>query len=350
MRKHIISLHEDGTYMRQKRINLFLWVAAAAFLILSSYVSMDMEGQQGQVGVRFLEDEVSGERIGHIYEQEENVESLPWVTLWRMKEGVGISRADGGRRAMVKLVELWGGSEHIYPDCLMDGTSMSREDETGCMLSGKAAFEVFGSEDVLGKKVLLDGREYCVRGLLDVDDKLFLRETKEGDFSYVEAEVRAGDGTGSVRRVLAQAGVSAEDGAVLEWDAVRGLLHLLRALAIGLLGLAIVQWLMSRCRERPLWAWGVRIAAVLLFALVLARSWCFSQEFIPGSWSDFDFFGELFRSQWENYVRYLDMPDIFKDHLLFGELRLSLVCIVLSALCGMFCLIHGKWHGNAHIE
>lgn len=323
-------------------------VAAILLLLLSVFVSREIEEQKGQAGVRFTKEGIDAKQIGRIYEEEEQ-EDLPWLTLWRCKEGADICKTDGSRRATVKLVELWGDVEHIYPKCLAGGSPLSKEDKAGCMLSGKAAFEVFGSEDVIGKQVVYENCTYEVRGLLDVEDKLFVRQQKEGLFSYMEAEGCARGGMEPVREILLQAGVSPKDGAVLEWDFIRGLLHLFGAFGAGLLELAAVRWFSRRYKGRRILVWCVRAGAAALFVLVLVKGWCFSQEVIPGSWSDFAFFGNLFQEQLENYKRYLDVPDIFKDRQLFWELRLALGCIAGSAVLSVICLFQREKETSENI-
>lgn len=320
---------------------MFLLLAAVMTLLLSVFAVHGIDGQKGQAGVRFAEKKIDAKQMEHIYEEGE-LEDLPLLTLWRFEEGAGICKTDGSRHATVKLVELWGDVEQIYTECLMDGAPLSKEDKAGCMLSGKAAFEVFGSEDVVGRQVLYDNRAYEVRGLLDVEDKLFIREEDEGLFSYMEAKGSAGGVIESVRTLLVQAGVSISDGAVLAWDFIRGILHLFMALAIGMLEFAAVRWFAVRHRERSLLVWCVRVCAVLLFAVVLVKGWCFPQEYIPGSWSDFEFYENLFQEQWENYNRYLNIPSIFKDRQIFESLRLAFGCIAVSSLCSVACAIRAS--------
>lgn len=320
---------------------MFLLLAAVMTLLLSVFAVHGIDGQKGQAGVRFAEKKIDAKQMEHIYEEGE-LEDLPLLTLWRFEEGAGICKTDGSRHATVKLVELWGDVEQIYTECLMDGAPLSKEDKAGCMLSGKAAFEVFGSEDVVGRQVLYNNCTYDVRGILDVEDMLFIKEEDEGLFSYIEAKGDVGSVTEPIRELLLKSGLSVSDGAVLEWDFIRGIMHLCMIIAIGVLEFAAVRMFTVNYREHNLLVWCVRVCAVLLFAVVLVKGWCFPQEYIPGSWSDFEFYENLFQEQWENYNRYLNIPSIFKDRQIFADLRLAFGCIAVSSLCSVACVIRAS--------
>lgn len=331
---------------RRKRAFCLLWIVSVLLLISSFYIGRNIEKQKGQIGVRFSEKVLSGKRLEEVCEENDSSgqNGQLRITLWSWQEKKRVFAEEKDAGIEVKQIRLWGDVEQIYPECLSDGNTLSKADESGCMLSKKAAFQLFGGVEVVGKKVLFDGQPYWVRGILDVDDVLFVREEKDGYFSCMEAEGKAGNGTNPVRQFLLQMGISAEEGAIMEWDILRGILHLLRAFVVGILVFALVQHLEKRgIRDnagaaqnvlgRSLWTVFAWIGAWLFFVLVLSKSWCFSQDFIPGSWSDFDFFSELFKAQQENYVRYLELPDVFKDHTLLRGFYLALGMYFVNLVC-----------------
>ena len=332
----------------------------------------NLEIQKGQVGIRFPEYVINGEQLEELkqaYESNWNVgvesdrkeaEEFPEMTLWRQNKGKTIAtyeeeqksgqreiKESGTKNIQVKVIELWGDVEQIYPQRLMAGTVISKEDEAGCMLSDKAAFELFGAVDVLGKEVLYEGNTYEIRGILDLEEQVFLREDKQESCSFFEVQEDPGKGVEQLRQILSPAGISLEDGAVLEWDMICWILGMLRILTVGILLCVGIRWINQiMCSDNILAKWHpkkgtmcavqyfLRMAVLLVLFLLLKENWCLSQDYIPAKWSDFEFFGELLREQRENYMRYLDLPDIQKDRELFKEMYWSLVWIGGSVVSG----------------
>lgn len=351
---------------------------AVVCLLISAYVGRNLETQRGQVGIRFPEDVINGEQLEELkqaYESDRNVggepdksdkkepEEFPDITLWRQnKEGTVSDPEDGLRKKetqqevfrqeikqsgtkciQVKVIEVWGDVEQIYPGRLMAGAAISKEDEAGCMLSKEAAFDLFGAVDILDKEVLYEGKIYQVRGILDLEEEVFLREDQQVFCSFLEVQESPGEGVEQLRQILSPAGISLEAGAVLEWDMICWILGMVRTLALGILLFGGIRWIgkewgndaTSRGYGRHrVFLWCLRIVVLLILFLLMKENWCLSQDYIPARWSDFEFFGELFQRQKENYLRYLDMADIWKDRKLFTEICWTLGWIAASVVCG----------------
>lgn len=344
-------------------------------LLISIYTGRGLEYQKGQVGIRFPEDVINGEQLEELEEaygsdgnvredsdkdDREETEGFPGITLWRQSKGKDISlyeeveweeghRQEEGetKRIQVQVIELWGDVEQIYPQCLMSGAAISKEDEAGCMLSKEAAFDLFGAVGVLGKKVRYEGKIYQVRGILDLEEEVFLREDEQTACSFLEIQEEPGEGTERLRQILSSAGISLEDGAVLEWDVLCWILEMLRALALWILlcgGIRRMNQIILSDHTFSKWRPGpsaictaqycLRLTALLVLFLLWKENWCLSQDYIPAKWSDFGFFGTLFREQRENYMRYLDLGDIWKDRELWKAARRTFLWMMVSVVSG----------------
>lgn len=320
---------------------MVLLAVSAFFVLLSVYTERNIEREKGHISIRFTKEALGAERLKQIYEKEKEI---PQMTLWRQVENAKISYPELKRNVMVKSVEIWGDANAVYPDCLSAGSALQKGDVLGCMLSEKAAYEVFGNTDVLGKKIFYEEKSYTIRGILKIEDPVFLRENEKADFSYIEVSGKAGGGVEKIRGVLSAKGVLLEEGAVIEADIFRGLLRFLRLIPVGVLICLFYRKIKNEYYENRIVLWAVRIGVAILFVVLFWNSWCFSEDFIPSRWSDFEFFGDLLEAQIGNYKRYLDIEDIYRDRELFWAFKRTLIVMgvaVIGAL-GMWMEEKGK--------
>lgn len=315
-------------------------------LALSFYIGKEMEDGRGQIGVRFMteaataeqlddltgeaKDNPAGEAKGNQAEKDE--EEWPKLTLWKKTENEYVSYEELGREIPVALIDVWGSVENIYPQCLSAGAPLIREDAGGCMLSGQAAYQLFGGTDVIGKKIRCGEKEYIVRGLLKLEEAVLVRENEEGSFNNIEAQGQPGRGTEKLRQMLADMGAALDDGAVIETDVFCGMLRLLRLIPALILLIFLCRIGEEKCGDRKILRCLLVVAGILMAAFLIGESWCFPDDFIPSRWSDFEFFGNLIKTQQENYRRYQDIGGIYKDILLFTKWKKAAVCIAASTV------------------
>lgn len=294
------------------------------FLITSLYMIREIEKQSGQIGVRFTQEVIDSRQLDQLYEEVED-EEWPRVTLWKQTEHVPAFYEELNREVLLKLVDIWGDVEQVYPDCLVAGAPLIKDDEAGCMLTEKAAEKLFGGTDVIGMHVMLEKKEYIIRGILDIPEEIFIRENSNTSYTFVEAEGHPRGGTEKLRQMLVSVGASLDDGAVVETDTFCGVLKVLWLLPAFLLLYCIYRNAKQMCGDRKLFVWILRILAVVIVVIILWHSWGFSEDFIPSKWSDLEFFGDLFKAQRENYNRYLDVAEVYKDRILFDCFKRALI-------------------------
>lgn len=309
-------------------------------LLASFYAGREVEKRAGETGVRFTEEVLNAEQFEQLCEQaKEEQEDVPVMTLWKQTEGVEISGGDLERQAKIKVVDIWGDVEQVYPQRLSLGNTLIREDATGCMLSETAAYELFGGTDILGKEISCQGNIYRVRGILDLEEAVFLRENEKAGFTFIEVKAQPGSGIEGIRQMLLTAGARLEEGAVVETDTLRGLLRLLRLIPLGLLMWQVYRKGRECCKDREGMVWLMRIGMVVLFLAAFWHSWCFSEDFIPAKWSDFEFFSELLAEQRENYRRYLKLAEIYRDRMLLEDVKDTVVWILVSVVSALGILL-----------
>lgn len=319
--------------MSRIRIRRFLAVLSVILFFISFYTGKYIEEKRGQTGIRFVKETVSGKELSRISDEEEK-EEMPDMTLWKQTEDKKISYPEFNRRVKVKLIDIWGDVEDVYPECLVQGSPLIKEDINGCMLSKKAAYRLFGAEDVIGKKVSFGKKEYVVRGILDVDESVFVRENEEAECSLIEVTDTPQNGKEPIRQVLMKMGVSLEKGALVEVDVICAAVRGVQALSGGLLLFFLYRYIKGKYGEKKVLIWGIKGILVIGCLLLLRYCWCLSDDFIPSKWSDFEFFGKIASELKANYRRYLDIPDVYKDRILFLHMKEGICFSVGSLIAG----------------
>lgn len=318
--------------------------AMCILMLMGFRMSNYAEEKAGQVGVRYMEAQCTGKQLEQAISQnqEEDENGISSITGWKQTEQVEIQKADLGRSTSVKLIEMWGDVEQIFPQCLSGGVPLLKEDENGCMISEQAAYELFGGTDVAGKMISQEGQPLIIRGLLNIKENILIRQVSDTPFTYMEINGEPGGSTEMIRALLIQAGVVLTSGAVIEVDTFRGILHLMQALSMGILFVFVISRI-NPLMKNPDRKWvlpGKCILSIICLALIffgIQYIWCFSEDFIPSKWSDFAFFGELINTQADHYKKYLDVPEIYRDRELFRCVKNVVLCEAGSILCIMIC-------------
>jgi len=310
-------------------------ISAIVFLLLSVFIIKKIENYNGKIGIRFNNNVLINEQIQEIYRdnEEEYMDNILRMTMWGRAEGGELSKKDEDFAITVNSIELWGDAEEIYPDCLLDGVYLSNVDESGCMLSDKAAFSLFGNVDIIGKAVLFDDSLYYVRGIIKSDEELIITENKNGKFSYMELEIPPAGSMEPVRQLFSFAGVSMENAVVLQWDVLFFVISLLQAVSISLLIYMIADSIIKMYGFGSIARFAVKITVLLIFFAFVIKSCNLPIDFVPTKWSDFEFFEQIIKNWKDCCTHYLDMGDIYKDRWLFGEFRLAFFSIFISILC-----------------
>ncbi len=96
------------------------------------------------------------------------VQVLPEFCIWGQKEHVKLTNENLSRTILANAIFLCGSPELLFADCWVP----VREDLQGCVLDEEAAFELFGSLEVVGKKVSFEGDTYIIRDIISGKGKI----------------------------------------------------------------------------------------------------------------------------------------------------------------------------------
>lgn len=187
------------------------------------------------------------------------------------------------------------------------------EDREGCILDEESALELFGTRDAEGRRLLFRNREYEVRRVIPWTQRMFLFRPDDTACVYTRVFVKyqnRGNRQKTAEQFLMSHGLS---GTVVEERILKGIsLAVLFALP-GAWTVSLGIWLRQKRKQaeaekKRRWFWTGICAA--FYAVVLCAIWRYVRiptDWLPGRWSDFQFWPAKLQAEAENLRLYLMM-------------------------------------------
>ena len=272
---------------------------ALALWCISTFIAQRAGDMTHSVSARWPDGGVSpAQLIGQEeFSRQDGAQNRPELTLWDENPSGQISD-NGDRTAEASVIELFGNTEEICFEELLVGAFPSRGDADGCAISEKTAFDLWGSRDVSGKTILVNGSVYSVRGVFRGNEGLVLvQRDSSSTKSFHNMQLRFHDGgsQAEAESFLIRAGFSGAQ--FLDLPLLGWFINALAQLPIFILGISILIRLLRRglrLRSFPLLLSGYALPAGVAGATCLylmGFPWSIPQRLIPTKWSDFEFWG-----------------------------------------------------------
>jgi len=161
-------------------------LAAAALLCWQrgAALSRELALRADSVSLRYQSQELEGSDIAAIQNEEDTA-----VAAWRQTPSQTVENARWGRTRQVSLLEVAGDANLVLPAAqLLSGHYPIPQSPRTCAVDEVSARALWGSADVEGMLLELDGREYAVCGVFQGPEDTVLIQTppKKGRFSALE--------------------------------------------------------------------------------------------------------------------------------------------------------------------
>ncbi|MCL1913250.1 MAG: hypothetical protein FWG10_05090 [Eubacteriaceae bacterium] len=319
-------------------IDALLWAALGAFIIAGFRNSAKIEPYSA-ISLRF------GELISSQAAYNARLYSISngatfWPTFWR--EG-SAKFTTGTGEANAPYIAISGDAALVWPTTYICGSSSGATDGAGCSISSGLAWRLFGSNDVVGMSLKVDGEERVVRGVFDFGGELALVSYAVEGFgqSWAGAELFGGPSS-PLRADAASFAISSglgSPGSILIGGSVVFFAKAMASLPLLILGgyaAALVYNMVSKMASlaKSVCAIGFLIVFAMWLPsfLEILPPWM-----VPTKWSDFSFWSGLWQGAKDGLVEYLGMAPAHKDVqvrlLVLNQTLLSLAASLLALSC-----------------
>lgn len=253
---------------------------------------------------------LSSDYVDKIVQQDINGISL-WGETEKTITGLSV-------KENIPTVVYIGDSTVIWPNEYIYGQGPGVLDFKGCALSNSLAWQLFGSNDVVGLSVEIDKVSYTICGVFDAEDALMLLPASDEDsFTVIDLATEDSawdDPEGWVMNMIHKYGFPLPDQIIYgnELCAITKLAAWLPIIGsvIGFI-FAFVQYSRQwRHLSRELFIFSLLFALAILLPFLLAQipAWL-----TPSRWSDFTWWGDTTETIKSHMVQWLSINPLSKD-------------------------------------
>lgn len=313
-------------------LTAFVWCMACSFYstAMDSCKSISVRWKNGGISPSALLGQQN-------YAKKDGLTDQPEVTLWQVYSAREIT--DGYlHNTTANVIVVFGDCEDITSESMLFGAFPSKSDTQGCAVSSGLAFSLWGSTQVLGVQVKIEGELFCVRGVFEDDNARVFRQAKAGSnktLSNMQLIFPGGGTREDAERYLTAANFTG--GTILDLPLMgRGFSILFRLPAI-VLAFGIIARLIMRAKK--LWHYPVWLVSYLPLALAALTGLMFCidlpeipSSFIPSKWSDFEFWKTLFFNHWRNFTKWISAAPTFRDKELWGSASAMLLLSIFASI------------------
>lgn len=332
------SLKKEGKRLAWLLIILLLYFGALInYFQIEKYTSTSV----------FLSDVFpSIEQVQDILEREKNAEDREELCFLYQGGFANVEEKEYNRWTEVSVVGIMGNAQ-LYD---YRALGFSPEDSKGCLVDTETAEKLFGTASAVGRDVTMNGNTYKVRGVVPWKLPLFVYHPDEEGVLFTRMFVQKKQQTNKenqVNQILIKYGfrrkiVEDENG---RWICVLALLAVPAFLMVKLLIWALKEQKAHKKKEFIFWAWeGVFLVIFLLLVVWLGNTLQIPKDWIPGKWSDFQFYQDKWMEFGQQVKLYLALPKtaLQVENIIF--LCKSLVKSILAFifLCLNFHQLPGK--------
>jgi len=268
-----------------------------------------------------------------------------WPTFWHETR---LSVAGDFSKADARCVYYSGDAGLVWAARYLSGVAPGVTDGAGCAVSSALAWTLWGSFDILGKTVVVDGETRTVRGVFEGDDPVALLSIRDEDKTRSFTAVELSGGPESPSRAdaisfAAAAGLGVPESVLPGTPA--SLAQLFSALPLLILAVYGLVLLIRSMKNRPDVTRGAMLLAFIGFAALLpSLLGALPDWIVPTRWSDFSFWGSLASQMAGDLREYLvvepRMRDVIYKTLLIKQAAIAFAAVICSIT---ICF---RWHLN----
>lgn len=322
--------------MKQKIKYGVLLCCICISLFYTAYQWKELNQFSNQAGLRYQEGVLSPEQIKVYYKN--NPENQLELTIWDMEKEQDIIWKETGKGAKGAVIKVYGNMAEVLPFPMKHGGFSFYGDTSGCVISSGLAFQLFGAEDVMGNVVSYDGKEWRIRGVLNLKESVLglYQQKKHKVMSYVQVWNPQQPPASQLEQIKGSLGIGKES-YTFAGSFYCSIARILISLPFWLIYFYLYRIFKSRSRKE------IQIVGKILFligaAVGIGCSISFTSDFVPSQWSDFKFWQEKGREIINGIQNRSQFPEVYWEQLVIKRVIKIAVGTVVT-LAGVFGIRH----------
>ncbi len=301
------------------------------------------------------------ERIQEMEEkkkEENKADIMPEFCIWGQKEEMILENKNLSRIAQADAILLCGNPELVFEDCRVP----NKEDSQGCLIDEEIAWELFGSNQVVGKEILIEGNSYIVRKVIPAKNRIIAFQVSSIDNENVKRMVTEELLTEPIlnRITISNSKNHSINDLYLAWTNQYNFsinildIELLRGISgccVLLIPITICIffgiYLFYQYEKKEIILDKIIIIIVVLILIVLMifllKNWVkIPSDYLPVKWSDFSFWTELWKEKRKAIQLLLQIPKSKLDYRwtinFFQSIGFSLVAEIFLIIGGILSI------------
>lgn len=265
-------------------------------MAVSMFCFLRIREYQGILGLVYQEEFFSMEQIDSFWKKagsQKKYDRIQELVLYKNLENQEIENKNLGRSIQAHVIKAEGNMQLVFPVELLQGNFVSSFDEEGCVISKSLSEEAFGNQNGTGQELQYEGKGYRVRGILNCQENILMVSGKKGE-TYPGIRIRY-EKTGASGAIEVMQGILPMREAIkMEGDLYAGLSGVIFSCSLILAFLASMRLLR---KKSGIGKGSCFFLAVTGIVLLVYMNLSFSSDYLPSAWSDFSFWGELWREK-----------------------------------------------------
>ena len=340
----------NGLRRRLSWVNVLLW-CVFGILLAAGFRENNIIRRFSGISLRY-ETPISGQTALRARQYAITNGETFWPTFWQDGSAAfSIGRGD----VYSDIISFSGNADLIWPARYIAGSAPGSLDSYGVAMSEALAHRIWGSIDIIGQSVEINGETRTVRGVFRGDAALALLPFSIDDTSQSWSGVVLSGGVthatqAEVENFALSSGLGRPSYILMGGEvALAGIMVVFPLFVPGIYALL----LMAKFIRMHYPGFGVPliIAGLMLFAVLLPYLLSRLPDWIiPTHWSDFSFWSSLFQQAGNSMQEFLSVNPGLRDVALRIHLMRLIGFLFLSISCGLSVCFRWRLGQHAHIH
>lgn len=269
------------------------------------------------------------ESVKFIREEENKKENPIIFTAWQEKSNESIENIEFYRNAEVDILLVNGDSSII-----VNGPILFEDDKDGCLIDKNTAYKLFGDYNVVGKKIKYNERELTIRGLHNGKESTVIMQTLNNYYENMNGIVIDNNKNINVDNFINEYNLSKN---TLKSDFYYNISKICIFVIPTLIIVSVINELLKKFKEaknKPILKLiYFFIISIILVIFIKCLDISIPLEILPNKWSDFEFWGNLYKTYEGKFKYIIYMKKYSMDIYMIEYVSKIIINTIISIIC-----------------